>query len=168
MVVDIDSLEIDVPSIDQVGIVVEDIDDGMDRFGTLWGIDEWIVLDFEPPRLQNVRFEGEPTDTTWVISLATVGETDIELIAPVSGENTYTEHLAEHGEGLHHVACFEFDDPEGAVETYREAGVEVLQRGDFGDGTFWYLDTREAFNGVIFEIVALGEGVPDPDRVYEV
>lgn len=168
MVVDLEHLDIDVPAIDQVGIVVEDIDDGMDRLGTLWGVDEWAVLNFEPPRLQNVKFRGEPADTTWVICLATVGEVDIELIQPVSGENTYTEHLEEHGEGIHHVASYQFDDPEGAVETYRDAGVEVLQRGDFADGTFWYFDTREAFNGVIFEIVSLGEGVPDPDRVYEV
>lgn len=168
MVVDIDSLDIDVPSIDQVGIVVEDLEDGMDRIGTMFGIDEWVVFDFEPPRLQNVEFRGEPSDTTWKICLATVGEVDIELLEPVSGENTYTEHLEEYGEGIHHVACFEFDDPEAALDRYRDAGVEVLQRGDFADGTFWYLDTREAFNGVILEIVTLGEGIPDPDRVYEV
>ena len=78
MVVDLDALEIDVPAIDQVGIVVEDIDDGMDRLGTLWGVDEWAVLNFEPPRLQNVKFRGEPADTTWIISLATIGEMDIE------------------------------------------------------------------------------------------
>lgn len=167
MVFDLDTLDVDVPSIDQVGLVVRDLEDGMDRFGAMLGIDEWAVFDFEPPALAQTTYRGEQTAQRWQLCLATVGEIDIELIEPLEGENSYTEHLAAQGEGLHHVACFTFDDPVGVVESYRDAGVSVLQSGVYDGSRFWYVDLRDEMNGVIFEVVdASGEG-PEPDRIYE-
>lgn len=169
MIPDGDSLDVDVPAIDQVGLVVRDLAEGMDRFGAAFGVDEWAVFRFEPPALEQTTYRGEQTDQRWRLCLATVGAVDVELIEPIAGENSYTQHLAEHGEGLHHVACFSFEDPVGAVEAYRDAGVPVLQSGVYRDGTFWYLDIREAGDGVVFEVVDLGDsGPPEPDRVYAV
>lgn len=158
---------IDTPAIDQVGMVVRDLEDGMDRFGLMLGIPEWEVFEFSPPDLSNVTYRGEERSMRWRICLATVGEMDIELIEPIEGENTYTAHLNEHGEGLHHIACFSFEHPEQTVEQLVDSGVSILQSGDFRGGTFWYFDTRDHMNGVIFEIVDLGPSPPEPDRVYK-
>jgi len=153
MAADIPSPGVDVPVIDQVGLVVRDLDDGMDRFGALLGLDGWEVKVFEPPDLREATYRGEPTEMRFRLAVAPLGPVDVELIEPVEGENTYTAHLAEHGEGLHHVACFSMDDPAGAVAAYRDAGVEVLQGGVYRGSRFWYLDLREAMNGVVFEVV---------------
>ena len=162
-------LDVDVPAIDQVGLVVRDLTDGMDRLGAMLGVSEWAVYDFEPPELSGTTYRGEATEQSWRLALATVGDLDVELVQPVAGENDYTAHLAERGEGLHHVACFSFDDPAGAVAAYRDAGLSVLQSGVYADSRFWYLDAREAAAGLVLEVVEVGEaGIPAPDRVYAV
>ena len=169
MAFDTDALDLDVPAIDQVGLVVRDLADGMDRIGAMLGVSEWAVYDFEPPALSETTYLGERTEQRWRLALATVGELDVELIQPVAGENDYTAHLAERGEGLHHVACFSLEDPAAAVEAYLDAGVTVLQSGVYVDSRFWYLDARDAANGLVLEVVEVGDsGVPEPDRVYEV
>jgi len=72
-------------------------------------------------RLADVHFEpetcgvrGVPADFVVHVSLGYVGDLQLELIAPVRGENIYTEHLAAHGPGLHH-GCWEVDDLDAAL-----------------------------------------------------
>lgn len=82
------------------------------------------------------------------------------------GESIYTKHLEEHGEGLHHVACFAFEDTESVVKQFEEAGMGILQSGNFAGVPYWYFDTREQLNGVIFETATNLESIPEPDETY--
>jgi 4-hydroxyphenylpyruvate dioxygenase-like putative hemolysin len=100
------------------------------------------------------------------LALADLAGTMVELIEPEDGESIYTEHLDEHGEGLHHVACFVFEDTERIVEQFEEGGMGVLQSGEFAGVPYWYLDTQDHLNGVIFETATKLESIPDPDRTY--
>ena len=159
-------LGIEIPEITQIAFVVEDIDDGMDRFGGLLGLGPWEVYRFEPPTLTETTFRGEPHDYSMVLALTFAGDTMIELIEPLEGPSIYTEHLDEHGEGLHHVACFAFEDTEAVVEKFEEAGMPVLQSGVYGEVPYWYFDTQEQLNGVIFETATNLEAIPEPDRTY--
>jgi hypothetical protein len=159
-------LGIEIPEITQIAFVVEDIDDGMDRFGALLGLGPWDVFEFEPPTLQDTTFRGEPHDYSMTLALTYAGETMIELIEPKEGESIYTEHLDEHGEGLHHVACFAFEDTEAVVETFEENGMPVLQSGVYGETPYWYFDTADQLNGVIFETATNLDAMPEPDREY--
>lgn len=159
-------LGIEVPEITQIAFVVEDIEDGMDRFGSVLGIGPWEVYRFEPPRLSDTTYRGEPHDYSMILALGEVAGTMIELIEPLEGENIYTDHLEEHGEGLHHVACFAFDDAEAVVDRFVEAGMGVLQSGNFAGVRYWYLDTQSQLNGVIFETATNLEAIPEPDETY--
>ncbi|SFL13566.1 Glyoxalase/Bleomycin resistance protein/Dioxygenase superfamily protein [Halogranum rubrum] len=159
-------LGIEIPEITQIAFVVEDIEDGMNRFDGLLGIGPWDVFEFEPPTLHDTTFRGESHDYSMTLALSYLGETMIELIEPKAGESLYTEHLDEHGEGLHHVACFAFEDTEGVVETFEENGIPVIQSGVFGETPYWYFDTAEQLNGVIFETATNLEAIPEPDRQY--
>jgi hypothetical protein len=91
---------------------------------------------------------------------------NVELIEPLSGRSTYTEHLERGGEGIHHVGCFAYDDPRGVVETYREAGIPVVQSGRFEGLEFWYLDMRRELDGLLLEVAADLWRVPAPDDVF--
>ncbi|MFC7044709.1 VOC family protein [Halobacteriaceae archaeon GCM10025711] len=159
-------LGIEIPEITQIAFVVEDIDDGMDRFGAVLGLGPWDVHEFEPPRLTDTTYRGEDHDYAMTLAIDYAGDTMIELIEPTAGRSIYTDHLDEHGEGLHHVACFAFDDPEGVVRTFEDAGMPVLQSGNFAGVQYWYFDTQEQLNGVIFETAANLEALPEPDRTY--
>lgn len=164
--IDEDALDVEIPELSQIGIVVEDLEDGMDRFGALLGVEPWQVFRFEPPDLTETTFRGEPVEQSWLIALSSVGDTDLELIEPREGTNTYTEFLDAHGEGIHHVASYAYEEPAAVVERYEDAGVSVLQSGVYQGGSFWYLDLREEMNGLILEVVDLPEGGPEPARTY--
>jgi len=167
MTPDIPQIDTDIPEITQIGIVVEDLDDGMERYGAVLGLTEWDVYRFEPPTLTDTTLRGEPHDYSMKLALGFIGDTMMELIEPMEGESLYTEHLDAHGEGLHHIACFAFDDAEAVVEEFEEAGMPVIQSGNFGGTPYWYFDTTDVLNGVIFETADNVDSMPDPDRTVE-
>jgi catechol 2,3-dioxygenase-like lactoylglutathione lyase family enzyme len=125
----------------QIAWVTRDLDATEKALTTLLGAKKWV-------RMPGVRFgpdactyHGKPADFIADISLSYAGDTQLELIAPVSGESIYTEFLDDVGPGLHHV-CIEVDDVERAV-TEREA--EVVQRGVMPGGMeFAYVTARDA------------------------
>jgi len=162
----IPQLAVEIPELSQVAFVVEDIDDGMDRFGSILGVGPWDVYRFEPPTLTDRTYRGESHEYSMVLALTQLGETMIELIEPLEGESIYTEHLEEHSEGLHHVACFAFDDPHAVVEEFEDAGMPVIQSGNYGGTEYWYFDTADELNGAIFETAANVDAMPEPNRTY--
>ena len=164
MATQLPGLGLEVPEISQVAVVVEDLDDGMSRFDGMLGAGPFDVYRFEPPRLTETTYRGEPHDYSMALGLADIGGTMLELIEPLTGESIYTDHLDAHGEGLHHVACFAFDDPKAVVEQFEDAGYPVLQSGNFAGTEYWYFDTADALNGVIFETAANTGNLPEPDR----
>jgi catechol 2,3-dioxygenase-like lactoylglutathione lyase family enzyme len=115
-----------------------------EALSALLGVKTWI-------RLPNVRFgpesctyRGRPADFVVDIALSYAGETQLELIAPVSGESIYTEFLRDCGPGLHHI-CVETDDIEAAVTEAAANGGTVVQRGTMPGGMdFAYVSASHA------------------------
>lgn len=162
--------ELPVPAttVDQVGLVVRDLEAAMDRYGAVLGVGPWQVKAFEPPELTGMTYHGEPAEFGLRLAIATPGAVDVELIEPTLGPTIYADHLDAHGPGLHHVACFGWDpeEAERVVDAFVEAGMPVLMAGEFRGSRFWYLDTREALDGLVFETVARRGGSSEPDAVY--
>lgn len=146
-------LDVELPGIDQVAVVVEDLKDGMDRYRAILGIEPWTVYRFEPPELDETTYRGEDTEYGMVLALGDAGDTMIELIEPTMGPNLYADHLDEHGEGLHHVAYFGWGEEETyeVLEAFEAAGMPVVQSGNYLGTDFWYLDTTDELNGLLFE-----------------
>lgn len=168
MTLTIDDVGIELPEVSHVGIVVEDLEAAMDRYGRLFGIDPWRVFRFERPGWQETTYLGEPVEYSMRLGLGTAGDDTIELVEPLSGHTSYDEQLAERGPGLHHVACFDLDEPAKTVERFESAGIPVLQSGSYHGARIWYLDTRDVLDGVIFETAGNLDAMPDADSVYEI
>ncbi|MFP4530756.1 MAG: VOC family protein [Halodesulfurarchaeum sp.] len=212
----IPQIDVPLPEISHVAFVVEDLEESMRRFGALLGMEPWFMYRYEPPRLTDATYRGEPTEysmrvaitdvegpvdlTTKVVSGRTLERVvgwltalrdrigfrpgsdgggalsplpnpglpglNVELIEPLDGSSTYTEHLDAGGTGIHHVGCFAFDDPRAAVERYEDTGIQIVQSGRFEGVEFWYLDMREELDGVLLEIAANLWAVPSPDGVF--
>jgi hypothetical protein len=68
-----------------------------------------------------------------------------EWIQPLRGPSTYEDHLAHHGEGLHHIA-FNVDDMDEGNRLWDSFGFPVLMAGAWGkkaqpgSGRFAYHD----------------------------
>src|SRR4051812_37486773 len=59
------------------------------------------------------------------VSFLPVGESRIELLAPVGGEGPVQKFLTNRGEGMHHL-CLEVEDLAGLLRQLAAAGVELV------------------------------------------
>lgn len=123
----------------QIAWVTTDLDATEGALTRMLGAKKWI-------RVPDVHFgpdvctyRGRPADFVAHISFSYAGDTQLELIAPVSGESVYTEFLDRAGQGLHHI-CVEVDDVDAAVD-----GADVVQRGTMPGGMeFAYVSAEAA------------------------
>lgn len=97
----------------------------------LMGARKWIRLPGVHFGPDTTSYRGAPADFVADISLSYAGGTQLELIAPVSGDSIYTDFLRDHGPGLHHV-CVEAADAAAlrhAVDEAVAGGAVVAQQG---------------------------------------
>jgi catechol 2,3-dioxygenase-like lactoylglutathione lyase family enzyme len=131
----------------------------------LLGVKKWV-------RMPGVHFapdtcvhRGAPADFVADISLSYLGDMQLELIEPVSGESVYSEFLRDNAAGgLHHI-CIEAPDPAGfdaALSAASGRGVEIACQGQMPGGMrFAYLSEPSA--GVPYLEIA---HVPDEIRSF--
>ena len=134
--------------ITQVGVVVRDVEKVVERLSSLG------IGPFEPKALPPDRkewFRGKPMDAEFNIQAARIGDVELELIQPVSGESPHKEFLETKGEGIQHV-MFAVDDFSETVARLTEKGAGELLRAKFpGGGGVAYLDLN--VGGIIVELV---------------
>jgi len=84
-----------------------------------------------------VKLEDMPDEKARA-ALLRIGETQIELLAPLSTDTALARFIEQRGEGLHHVAL-ETDDAAKELAAIRSRGVEL--RVD---------EPRRGLNGLVF------------------
>lgn len=113
---------------------------------------------FEDPHFNDLTYRGNPADFHINLSLGYAGDTQFEVIEPISGRSLYTEFLDTHGPGMHHLG-FLVDDFDRAARAYEANGYAAVQTGVFGAETrFAYYDT-EAQSGAIMELIESNDDV---------
>ena len=139
--------------------VVHDVEKSARAMADLMG--PWNVWLIEPAE-GTVR--GRKVDYSFRVALAEVGDSNFELLSPVSGDTVYVEHLESHGEGFHHT-CVAYPSAEAydaAKVELTGRGRELVQSGSLGElGEFCYFDVPEM--GGLFELLYL-TGLPEPEK----
>jgi catechol 2,3-dioxygenase-like lactoylglutathione lyase family enzyme len=142
----------------QIAWVTRNLDATEKALTTLLGAKKWIRMPGVHFGPDTCTLRGKPADFVADISLSYAGDTQLELIAPVSGQSIYTEFLDAAGPGLHHI-CIEADDVERALA---ERDVDAVQRGVMPGGMeFAYVSADDA--GVPYIEIAY---VPDEIRTF--
>jgi len=59
------------------------------------------------------------------VAFLPVGDTEVELVQPMSEDSGVAKFLAEKGGGMHH-RCFEVDDCAATMQELKEKGVRLL------------------------------------------
>ena len=125
--------------IHHIGIAVPDIDDASRRYPDTLGIDAGGREDVQAARTTVEFFK--------------IGDTRIELIAPMGDDSPVGKHLQRRGPGMHHI-CLEVDDLDAEVERLRAAGMrfvtEDIQRGAH-DSRIIFLHPKST-GGVLIEL----------------
>lgn len=65
------------PGIDRVALVVRNLQDGVDRYRSVFGIEQWAIHRFEPPALTDTTYRGGGTAYGMWLALADAGDTRI-------------------------------------------------------------------------------------------
>ena len=112
--------ELGLGPIDQVAYVVESLERSLPRYEAMFG--PFQVATYE---MKQCTVRGRKADCALRLALNNSGPVEIELIEVVSGETIHSEHLKEHGEGLHHVR-FRVDDLEPKVAALEAAGYRTI------------------------------------------
>ncbi len=131
----------------QIAWVTADIDATEAALTRLVGAKKWLRMPGVHFGPDTCTYRGRPADFVADISLSYAGETQLEVIAPVSGDSIYTEFLTESGPGLHHI-CMEAEGADGfakALEDAVAAGATVVQQGVMPGGIeFAYISADAA------------------------
>ncbi|OBF93169.1 flavoprotein [Mycolicibacterium flavescens] len=140
----------------QIAWVTRDLEATESALTSMLGAKKWVRMPGVHFAPEACTYRGEPADFVADISLSYAGDTQLELIAPVSGRNIYADFLDTAGPGMHHI-CIEVDDVEAAL-TERKA--EAVQRGVMPGGMeFAYI----AAAGVPYLEIA---HIPDEIRAF--
>lgn len=140
----------------QVGILVPDLEKGIDLYGRLLGIEEWQCYCYDQEFMPWSRYGQE--EGAFGMKIAMGGSNpQIELIQPLAGPSIYHDFIAEGRMGLHHLGVF-VDDLDAAISLMTGAGYQVTQTargyGLGGDGGFAYFDTDSDL-GVVIEAIEI-------------
>jgi catechol 2,3-dioxygenase-like lactoylglutathione lyase family enzyme len=138
----------------QIAWVTRDLDATESALTTLLGAKKWVRIPSVHFAPDTCTFRGRPADFVAHISLSYAGNTQLELIAPVSGESIYTEFLDRAGAGLHHV-CVEAPDIDtfgAALADAESHGASVVQQGVMPGGMRFAYVTVEAAGVPYIEI----------------
>lgn len=139
----------------QIAFVCKDIEETMKKWVELLNVGPWLVLTFENNTLENFRVDGELVTEPFkfIVGLANIGDTQIELVQQVYGPLAYEKHLNEKGEGLHHIKeQMSTEDIQATTQTMKNNGVGVAQTGLFGGVDIHCVFDSEKVLNFIYEV----------------
>jgi hypothetical protein len=132
---------------DQVAFVVEDLDAALPVYTALFG-----PFEVRPVKRDERLARGRVVSPTLRVAIGRCGDLEIELIQPVDGESPHREHLARHGEGLHHVR-FRVDDFDAKRDALLAAGYISTFEGTSTRSRYVYLEAPERLGHTAIELI---------------
>jgi len=143
----------------QIGVVVGDLDRTMQELTEVFGIGPFRVVECPPPgREDRQYYYGEPARFRARQAFADLESIELELIQPLEGRTIWSDFLAEHGPGIHHIR---FNVPDHALLTayLQGKGISKTQEGaGIREGTHWINYDTQARLGFIIEILQPAPG----------
>ena len=143
----------------QIGVVVEDIEKSMAALSTVFGIGPFRVVDLPAPERREQQFvNGQPAHFRTRQAFTDLGAVELELIQTLEARTLWSDFLAEHGPGIHHIR-FNVPD-EKAVTTYLQGkGISKTQEGaGIREGSYWANYDTEELIGFVIEILQPAPG----------
>ena len=127
-----------IKKIDHIAIVVENLDAALAVYRDALGM---AVTDVREMPEQDVKMAFLPT-----------GDSEIELLEPLSPDSGIGKYLAKRGEGLHHI-CLEVDDIDATLADLKAKGAALIdetpKRGAYGRVAFIH---PKGAHGVLVEL----------------
>ncbi len=134
----------------QIAIVVEDIEKTARNYSELFGVEMPEIIYGGPPEETKVLYRDNPVRAEHKMAFIKMGLMQLEIIEPNHQPSAWRDFLDNQGEGVHHIALNVGDVTE-TLEFLNTKGMKLLQRGEFGGGSYHYVDSYPAL-GVVLEL----------------
>lgn len=147
----------------QLGFVTASIDELAPVLEKRYGVPKFYL--FPDITFAEVVYAGVPQPCSVHVAIGYCGETQIEIVQPISGTGVHADFIAAGRSGLHHVG-FLAQDFEAEVSRMTLLDGPPVQQGAIGDNRgieFAYFDTVATL-GVMTEIMRFS---PTVTRMYE-
>ncbi len=117
-------------AVEQIGTVVEDVHESVRSFNDEHGVGPWILLDFGDcengsdnfVKVENAVNNGKLIGSFGIhVGICEALNVQLELMEPVQPISSHAEHLAKHGNDVHHLSLVH-QPVERAMERIRAAG----------------------------------------------
>ncbi len=130
----------------QIGFIVKDVEETKKKWAEFLGLDVPPTQPIGDYAVTQTQFQGEPAPEAycWIAFFDVGPGLQLELIQPNDKPSTWRNYLVENGEGIHHIA-FQVKDSKACLANAEAAGLKLVQRGVYGDGSgeYNYLDAPE-------------------------
>ena len=128
-----------IKKIDHIAIVVRNIEEALRTYQGGLGLEP---TDVKEMLEQEVR-----------IAFLPVGESEIELVEPITTDSSIAKFLEKWGEGMHHI-CLEVEDIEATLQDLAAKGIRLIDeqpcQGAHGRVAFLYPTST---HGVLIELI---------------
>lgn len=125
--------------IDHIGIVVQDLELALQVYETALGLPLTEIVDVPDQQVK--------------VAFMPLGESNVELVQPTSGDTGIAHFLEKRGEGVHHI-CIEVTAIEEALERLKAHAVPLIDKeprqGAHGRVAFVH---PKGTHGVLIELV---------------
>lgn len=123
----------------QVGFIVKDVEETKKKWAKFLGVEVPETQPIGDFAVTGTEFKGQkaPNAYCWMAFFDVGPGLQLELIQPNEEPSTWRNYLDEKGEGIHHVA-FQVADSKTATVNAEAAGLTLVQRGVYGDGSGEY------------------------------
>ena len=151
----------------QVGMVVSNLEQSMQKYVYRYGIGPMYVIEFNPGNVSDMYLYGKRKNYSMNLGVSPIGDVRFELIEPIS-ESIYSDYLNQSGEGIIHHLKLGVDNYYDVLEYMGSLGIKIIQIGhqvgNKGKNMYAYLDTAESL-GFILEVVNVEKDFikPKPD-----
>jgi len=132
----------------QIGVVVENIDEAVQAWSQLLGVEPPSVITTDTVDVAHTRYQDQPTPAQAKLAFFDLGQVSLELIQPLGEPSTWNDQLSAHGSSLHHIA-FDIKGMEEQIRGLQKHGLRLVQRGDYQGGRYAYVDGQDRFGTVI-------------------
>ncbi len=137
--------------VDQVAYAVVSMEQALERYGAIFG-----PFEVAEAAMEGCLVRGRPATIRLLYAVNHSGPIEVELIQPLEGEFTITEHLRTHGEGLHHVR-FRVAALDKKLEELQRERFETLlyKRFEQLNVAFAYVQTPPELGGSVIELLEM-------------
>ena len=163
--------EIKVPSLHQLGIAVKDAEKVAQNYWNILGIGPWDIITLRYPHIYDRTHRGKPKHHCAVkLALTHVGQIELALMETLESDTTYSDFMAGHGEGPHHLqyevgSLVELDKH---VELMAKKGASSAMSFHFGNGGgVNYIDATSTLKA-IWGVVKIPDELSAPTIKYPV